>query len=508
MSLQTLPPELVALIWTFVVPSDAVPFSLTCHHIHDFAGPYLARHRRMVRQFSKLDTPFCWDSRALLPFLKDSWKSLYPREIVFEYFYQGVLASDVATTDLNHKLAKTQLRVLIRKGILTLDKALSQYTLRDKIMALSLWLLPQLESIEIKANPNDIPFLRVGSLSNQIMCGGHRTKKASSRNLSKLIISRKVNSRCASLSVLKAVITLPALERFEASGLRISSEDAPLNCDRQWGIKDLVLQDCVFDAMNLEDMLRWTRDLTNFSFSHYCMASDSVWPSHPHSNSWDHPLRQRQCAPKEMCEILLRQVGGNLQTLALDLPCYNNIDPGIGSLRGFHALRNLSLCKSSLLDEHKKVRRLVDIVPRSLRELQILQWHNFHFREPTEGLDLLDGLLTLPKSHMQEKRQILLGKDKPHVKIDLTNYHGMKNRDKTALKNAFFSHVDSYDPDLSEPQLLQYTLVEYITWLRYRQRSSGTFLAERFEYVPSRKSRSKSQRNDPISIDSDSDPDL
>ena len=502
MSLQTLPPELVALIWTFVVPSDAVPFSLTCHHIHDFAGPCLAQHKKMQRRYSTLVIHPHRNPQELFSFFIDSWRFLYPREIFFENALPSTFASAATLNSWTWTHTKTQMMFLIRKGFVKLGKSLNEYTQHDFVMALSFWLLPKLESIRVEANPNDIPFLEVGSLSNQIMCGEDRTRKAALKNVSKLTISGMNDGRCASLSVLKPLITLPALKIFEASGLTMTSKGAPLNCNRQWGIKDLLLQDCVIDAMNLEDMLRWVMNLTHFSYSHCCSASDSYWISHPPSSPWDSPQLRSQCGPKEICEIFIRQVGETLQTLTLDLPCFSDIASGVGSLRGFHSLRSLTLCKSSLLDKDKNVRRLVDIVPRSLRELQILRWHKFQFREPTEGLYLLDGLLTLPKSYMQRERHILLGKDKPHTKIDLTNCHDVTNRDKTALKNAFFSYVNSYDPDLSEPQPMQYTLVEYITWLRYRQRSPGTFLAERFEYVPSRKSRSKSLRNGP-----DSDPD-
>ncbi len=476
MSFNDLPPELVTLVWTFVQPGDVLSLLLTCRRVRDLAGPCLVEHRQLQAQYSKVLVPYDWTSTTLFPFVDDPWNSAYPKSLEILHAPYRPEIDSVRTSNEVHAHIKD---LVHRTGFPLFQEGDSIYP-HDIVMALSIWMLPSLECIEMKPGPlyniHGLMLPLARSLVHQIVRGRDRTGDLALRSLSSVsvVLSGSQRDQGVYFETFEIFLTLPSLRILKAANLYLHEAwTGPNHCE-PCGVTHLLLSSCFVTAEPLDRILRRCANLKNFEYSHHCSrCTDPLSrPAYGHS-ALNYEIDR-------ILHILAKYAAATLQTLALDLDCFKHISLEIGSLRPFASLKKLLLSKRFLLEENR-VPRIVDVMPSSLQELEVRQWHEFQFSEPSEGLTLLSGLPAMRESHLPALRRVILGSDKPHVEIDILNSPGTVDRDEAKLKRDFFSYVNSYDPKNPLPN--RYTLAEYITWVRYRSQSSRKFLAERTQWV-------------------------
>lgn len=469
MSFTDLPHELILQVFDYVTPDEIVPLSLTCHHVYDHAGSQLARHKDLKSQFSTLEIPLTLPSTILLPFVDDLHMAAYPKRLIFACVHNG-------NQKMRCEFRKQIVDIARGSGLPFLDKLVvndSDAVLSDAFMAVSIWMLPNVTSIEIDEGHHEHNALARGPLMLELLDGIDRSGKPALHNVFECSITKRPNpwQRIVPFDFFDNFDLLPRLEKVKAIGVCISNEVRGPSY-RECSLKSLVLEGCIVCPHTLGQLLRCYKHLTSLEYSQECART--------HGPCWCRRDRGIDHAtPQKIIDVLQGHVKKRLESLVLRMAYIGGSNWTVPNLRAFSSLQTVTLSKKLLLRVDNVPFRLKDVLPRSIREVSITNWHEFHFREPKEGIDLLDGLPVPSKLPMLQR--IFLGISYPHTEISLVPSAGLLDRELRKLKKDFLSHVKSYNPDF--PQTIRFTISEYILWLRYRQRCPTISAAERVQYI-------------------------
>lgn len=227
MPFNSLPPELVVQVLSFVLPEDLVSFALVCHQIYDNAGSCLAKHKAFRAQYSSIFVQLNEPADILLQFSKDPWRSSYPRHIVFRCS-QRQRGEDTVWTGDQARNRLDRLREIASECQYKLTESVNHLSpndinrVHDATMALSFWLFPNLESVKIAS---EIQLQRGFSITTALLAQDARaidgTRVQALEKLSKFTLGNKIIAgyRIIEFAAFVSFMALPGIKTFECNNI-------------------------------------------------------------------------------------------------------------------------------------------------------------------------------------------------------------------------------------------------------------------------------------------------
>ena len=261
-----LPLELIELIWNFLTPDEIVPFALTCRKIYGSSGQERLRsHKDLRKQHSKIVINFYRPFDTLDTYVDDVWKAYYPRHVVFTHGSGRSSQNDPRVKSLE-----------IARKISFPKKNLEDYYRDDIIAALAIWLLPNVESINM--NTSDHPFASwiaddvqmPKTLVNQIILGTNRMGAVALQKFSTIIARLSTgylvfqNSETDSS---KSLMTIPSRKVIESKAW---DDNMALSPRAPCAATDLVLIHSPITAPVLESLLDHIKGITSLEYRDSC----------------------------------------------------------------------------------------------------------------------------------------------------------------------------------------------------------------------------------------------
>ncbi|KAK3174370.1 hypothetical protein OEA41_001614 [Lepraria neglecta] len=360
MSFNALPNELIYQISQKVQPADLENYGCTSHRVRNIAAPFVQEHRQLRQEYTKISLNHVNAAKLFYEMCARPWVALYPRQLeiksnrewrTFENSRSRAPAAQMEEIRLKRSRIEEEdiWTLLQRTGLIpalemdTWAREIDRGN-EDYLFAAMLACLPNLERLIVR-----LDHIRLEQVKEVVRAIKRQTSDPyRPKTLSKLFDARVIEREGANscdLELFPLLASLPAIRFLHGRNLvglyRECYRDGWMSYPgASPTITHISLETCGMSVEGLEKLCDSIKTLRSFKY----VAHRAGWGLHRIAD-------------------LLKNARETLEELVLSTG--SGQSRFIGTLRGFTALRNLTV-DSGMLIQRGKMSRAVDILPASI----------------------------------------------------------------------------------------------------------------------------------------------
>ena len=360
MSFEALPNELICQISQRVQPADIENYGCTSHRIRNIAAPLVLEHRQLRKDYTKVSLNHVSAAKLFYEMCTRPWVALYPRHLEiksnkdwrsFENSRSRVQGAQVEEIKLKRSRIDEEdiWNLLQKKGLIPEDEMdiwVQEVDRGDEdyLFAVLLACLPNLERLVVRLDHIRLEQVKEMVRAIKRQASTPTRPKALSKLFDARVTEREGATSC-DLELFPLLASLPGIQLLHGRNLvglyRECYRDGWMSYPGASStITNISLETCGMSVEGLEKLCGSVKGLRSFKY----VAHRAGWGLHRIAD-------------------LLKHARGTLEELVLSTG--SGQSRFIGTLRGFTALKHLTV-DSGMLIQRGKMSRAVDILPASI----------------------------------------------------------------------------------------------------------------------------------------------